>query len=64
MVILYDDEKRILIQDRDEHAPMYPNCWSFFGGHLEKGENPLEGAKREAFEELEVKLKNPKLFHE
>lgn len=64
LIILYDDKKRILIQDRDKHAPTYPNYWSFFGGQIEKGESPVNGAKREAFEELEVELKNPKLFHE
>lgn len=64
LIILYDEEKKILLQDRDEYAPMYPNYWSFFGGQIEKGENPLEGVVRETLEELELRLEDPKLFHE
>lgn len=35
-----------------------------FGGGIEKNETPLQAIKRETFEELEIKLKNPKLVHE
>ena len=64
LIVLYDEDKKILIQHRDGNAPSYPLYWSFFGGHLEELENPKEGIIRETYEELEVVLQNPKLFYE
>ena len=62
-IIPYDLDKKILIQHRDAHAPVNPNCWSFFGGSKEGEETPEETAIREAYEELELRLKNPRFFH-
>lgn len=39
-----------------------PDHWSFFGGAIEKGETPEDAVKRETLEELNYKLKNPKLL--
>ena len=61
-VILYDKDKRILIQHRTDDAPKDPDRWGFFGGCLEKGETPLDAAKRECSEELEYSLENPLLI--
>jgi len=55
-------EGRILFQHRDSDAPASPNCWGLFGGAMEEGETPEQGIKREVEEELQIKLKDFKLF--
>jgi 8-oxo-dGTP pyrophosphatase MutT (NUDIX family) len=55
-VMLVDDEGRVLLQERDEHAPIDPEKWSLSGGHLEPGEEPERGAYREVEEETGVRL--------
>ena len=55
-VILVDAAGRILLQERDEHAPIDPDRWGLSGGHLEPGEDPEAGAYREVEEETGVRL--------
>jgi 8-oxo-dGTP pyrophosphatase MutT (NUDIX family) len=55
-VILVDAAGRVLLQERDEHAPIDPERWSLTGGHLEPGEDPEQGAYREVEEETGVRL--------
>lgn len=50
-VFLVDSGGRILLQERDEHAPVAPNCWGMVGGHVEEGEDPEAAAYRELAEE-------------
>ncbi len=40
-----------------------PDRWGFFGGHVEDGESPEEGALREVEEELTCKLDPKKLSY-
>jgi len=61
-IILFDKNGKILLQHRTKDAPSSPGKWSIFGGAIEEGENPLKAVKRECFEEIEYKLKNPKLI--
>lgn len=60
VILLYDKEKRILLQHRSDDAKRLPGYWAFFGGGIKPGETPLEAVKREAQEELNYTLKNPK----
>jgi 8-oxo-dGTP pyrophosphatase MutT (NUDIX family) len=46
----------VLLQERDEHAPIDPERWGLSGGHLEPGEDPEAGAYRELQEETGVRL--------
>ncbi len=61
-IILFDKNKKILLQHRDNNASVFPNKWGFFGGRIEKEETPLDAVKRECMEELGYKLENPKLI--
>jgi 8-oxo-dGTP pyrophosphatase MutT (NUDIX family) len=62
-VILVDRRGWILLQERDEHPRIDPDCWGLSGGHLEDGEEPLPGALRELEEETGVRL-DPDQLHE
>lgn len=64
LVLLFDSETRFLLQHRTADAKVMPNFWAFFGGGCEEGENPIDAAHREAFEELRVILKKPELLLE
>ncbi len=55
-VLLVDAQGRLLLQERDEHAPIDPDRWGLSGGHLEPGEDPESGAYREVEEETGVRL--------
>jgi ADP-ribose pyrophosphatase YjhB (NUDIX family) len=62
-VILVDRRGWILLQERDEHPRIDPDCWGLSGGHLEGDEQPLSGALRELAEETGVHL-DPEELHE
>jgi 8-oxo-dGTP pyrophosphatase MutT (NUDIX family) len=55
-VMLVDAQGGVLLQERDEHAPIDPDRWGLSGGHLEPGEGPEAGAYREVEEETGVLL--------
>ncbi|WP_246081625.1 NUDIX domain-containing protein [Nocardioides litoris] len=55
-VALVDGRGRVLLQERDEHAPVAPETWSFPGGGLEPGESYADAARRELAEETGVEL--------
>ncbi|MDJ0581151.1 NUDIX hydrolase [Crocosphaera sp.] len=62
LAILYQ-EGRFLMQLRDNIPTIiYPDRWGFFGGHLEPGETPEIGVKREVIEEINYQLENPIFF--
>jgi mutator protein MutT len=60
VIILYDKNKKVLLQHRAENAKRLPGYWAFFGGGIEAGETPEQAVKREALEELGYDLKNPR----
>ena len=52
MAIIYS-KGRYLMQLRDDiPGILYPGVWGLFGGHLEPGEEPKAGLKRELIEEI------------
>jgi 8-oxo-dGTP pyrophosphatase MutT (NUDIX family) len=55
-VTLVDPRGRVLMQERDEHAPVWPEMWCFPGGGLDEGETPVAAAVRELAEETGVRL--------
>jgi 8-oxo-dGTP diphosphatase len=62
VIILYDNDSRILLQHRTRDAPTFPDHWAFFGGGIEDGETAEQAVKREALEELDYGLTAPRLF--
>ena len=64
LIVLYDSDKKLLLQHRTPDAPTLPGCWGFFGGRIDDGELPEEAVCREAREELNCELKSPVLFLE
>ena len=62
LFILYTSSGHILLQHRTDDAVRLPGYWAFFGGGIEKGENPTEALKREIREELSYKVQNPKFL--
>src|ERR1700712_1073526 len=51
VVVLVDARGRLLLQERDEHAPLSPEKWGMVGGHVEDGEDFEPAAYRELEEE-------------
>jgi 8-oxo-dGTP diphosphatase len=56
VVLLVDPDGRVLLQERDEHAPLAPEKWGMVGGHVEDGEDFQPAAYRELEEETGVRL--------
>ena len=50
-VVLVDARGWLLLQERDEHAPVDPERWSPVGGGIEVGESDADAAARELEEE-------------
>lgn len=62
LLLLRDTDGRFLLQLRTEDAPTFPDCWGFFGGAIEAGEDPLDAVVREAREELGYVCQRPRLI--
>jgi isopentenyldiphosphate isomerase len=57
-VWILNNKNQILLQKRNSDRAAYPDYWDIStGGHVSSGETSLEGAKREAKEELNLDLK-------
>jgi len=55
-VALVDARGWLLMQERDEHPVIDPECWGFPGGSVEDGESYEQAAYRELAEETGVEL--------
>lgn len=71
-ILLVDPRGWILLQERDEHAPIDPERWGLPGGHVEEGEEFEAAAYRELAEETGLRLspgllelwRDVEVFHE
>lgn len=61
LIIFYDKEKKILLQDR-EGISKIGEKWGYFGGEIEEGETYKEAVIRETKEELGFDLKDHKFI--
>lgn len=64
LIVLYDDQQKILLQHRTDDAPFFPGYWAFFGGSCEHDETPLDAVMRETGEELCYRLMAPQFVME
>ena len=56
-VFLFDQQARLLLQQRHADKPLWPGCWSnSCCTHPFFGEEPLDAAKRRVYEELGLKV--------
>ena len=62
LIVLFNEDDKILLQHRTDDAHAFPGHWGFFGGGVQNGETPEEAIKRETFEELNYILKSPTLI--
>ena len=53
-VIIKNKEGEYLLPLRGKDAPTAKNQWGLFGGHMEGNESPIEAARRELKEELNL----------
>lgn len=60
-VVLVDPRGWLLLQERDEHTVIDPECWGFVGGHVDPGEEPDAAAYRELAEETGLRVAPPGL---
>ncbi|MFC5731283.1 MULTISPECIES: NUDIX domain-containing protein [Nocardioides] len=60
-ILLVDRRGWLLLQERDEHPVIDPDCWGFVGGHVEDGEDADDAAYRELVEETGLRLEPPAL---
>ncbi len=50
---------RCILEKRFDTSHSYPGCWSLVAGKIEKGETPIEAAKREILEETKINVGEP-----
>lgn len=58
-VLLVDPRGWLLLQERDEHAPLDADRWGLVGGHVDDGEDFTSAAHRELEEETGLTLEVP-----
>jgi 8-oxo-dGTP pyrophosphatase MutT (NUDIX family) len=54
--LLVDSRGWVLLQERDEHAPVAANQWGLVGGHVDPGEERSAAMRRELLEETGLDL--------
>lgn len=53
-----DGKMFVFLQKRNKNARVLADHFAFFGGKMEKGENPIQALEREIKEELDFDVKN------
>jgi 8-oxo-dGTP diphosphatase len=58
MVVLLDENKKVLLLKRSQDSNWMPEKWAIPGGHVEEGESPKDAAIRETKEETNLDIDN------
>lgn len=62
-VWLYTKDEKILLQQRSPNKKIFPNLWDIsVAGHIAAGEQILDAALREVYEEIGLQIKKEDLF--
>jgi 8-oxo-dGTP diphosphatase len=61
LIVIFNNDNKILLVKRCETSNWCPNCWALVGGKIEKNESPEEGLVREVSEETQIDLEKYKL---
>lgn len=62
-ILIERNDGKMLFQLRDNNPNIRNcNCWSLFGGGINKNETPIEAAIRELKEELGINIKREQLY--
>jgi 8-oxo-dGTP diphosphatase len=59
--LIFNSEGKLLIVRRGASDPLYAGAWDIPGGRVEAGEEIFAALRREANEEVGIKLQNPEL---
>lgn len=51
-ILIFDQDKRVLLQKRSQYKTVFPGLWSITAGHILSGDEPLQTAHSELEEEL------------
>ena len=62
MVVVFNENREVLILKRSPGPHWMPEKWGLPGGHIEKGESPANAARREVMEETNLILRNIKHY--
>lgn len=63
-VLVFNSRGELLLQKRSMNKDVAPGRWdTSVGGHLNPGEDPLSGARREMKEELGIVVEEPKFLY-
>jgi 8-oxo-dGTP pyrophosphatase MutT (NUDIX family) len=62
IAILYQQDHYLMQLRDDVPGIAYPGHWGFFGGHLNPGETPEAGLRRELMEEIGYQVAELRLF--
>lgn len=63
-VLVFNSRRELLLQKRSMNKDVAPGRWdTSVGGHLNPGEDPLSGARREMKEELGIVVEEPKFLY-
>ncbi len=55
-MLIYCPANKTFLLGKRSHRVSKPHMWNFFGGHLDPGESPEEGAIRELYEETGITI--------
>lgn len=60
-LVILNENNEILVTKRSDTKKVLPGKWECNGGAIDAGETPIEGLKREIWEELGIKIDKNKL---